>query len=360
MRATHFHLSTDVRRRVFDVRHLPGAVAWRAARALAHDGATVIVGGAPGRERLQAFESLLSDRGLGDLVIQRGSEAHGLLVESAAEIPTELSAAPVELVEVPDSSHGPDIEYQDESAVGRVSLVGGGPGDPSLLTLQALTEIAHADVIFLDRLGIALEALDLAPGAIIVDVGKSPGRHRLAQERINEEMYQLAAAGAHVVRLKGGDVFIFGRGGEEWRYLAERSIPVDIVPGVTSALAVPAHAGISATLRHVTRTVTIISAHEVLSEKEARGLVDLGGTIMILMGVATFESTVSSLLEAGMSPETGVALIEQGFTPHERHTMTSLGTAVEDARARAVKNPAIIAIGEVVNRREPTAALDQP
>lgn len=347
MRATHFHVSTQFQRRLVDLSSAAGAAGWRAAQSLMADGARVIVRDLSGREQAEALEQMASDRGLGNLVIQRGSEPRGELLDSP-DLVFDPSKALV--VSVEPALH----------ASGHVTLVGGGPGDPDLLTTGALKAIAHADVIFLDRLGIALNVCDIAPGALVIDVGKAPGRHKLSQERINEEMTAFAKAGAHVVRLKGGDVFVFGRGGEEWRHLASHNVPVSVIPGITSALSVPAHAGVSATLRNVTRAVTIISGHQPFNAAELRALVDLGGTIVILMGIATFPSTVAGLREAGLPDDTGVALLEQGFTEYERHTFTTLGTAIADARHRDVKNPAIIVIGRVVNDREPSAHIPDP
>ncbi len=347
MKATDFHISPTWQRRTVDLSSATGAAGWRAAQAFAHEGANVLLGDFTGRDRMVKLEQLCEQRGIEHLLLQRGSDLRGDIW--AAHTPEAESLRAAEPVTLDLTSPHDDPES------GNATLVGGGPGAPDLLTIGAMRAIAHADAIFVDRLGIALNVLDLAPAALVIDVGKAPGRHKLPQERINEEMYELAAAGANVVRLKGGDVFIFGRGGEEWRYLAERGVPVSVVPGITSALSVPAHAGISPTLRNVTRAVTIVSGHQPFNAAELRALVDVGSTIIILMGIGTFPGTVAGLREAGLPDSMEVALLERGFTPDERHTFTTLGNAVETMREREVTNPAIIVIGEVVAERQPRA-----
>lgn len=351
MKAADFHLHPAWEGRTVHLSDAVGPSGWRAAQCLAHAGARVLLSDFSGRERLRRFETRCEERGLTPLLLQRGSEPRGDIrpLPSAGEREVDGSGD-LTIPTLTPTPHAGDVS-------GGVTLVGGGPGDPELLTVAALRALAHADVVFVDRLGIAMGVRDLSPAALLIDVGKAPGRHKLAQERINEEMHVLASDGASVVRLKGGDVFVFGRGGEEWRYLASRGIRVDVVPGITSALSVPARAGISATYREVTRAITIISGHQPFNGSELRALVDLGSTIIILMGIATFPSTVAGLLRAGLAPTTGVALLEQGFTPGERHTFATLDTAVRVAEERGVSNPAIIVIGDVVEKRQLDATL---
>lgn len=334
MRPTAFHEAPSWAGRPVTEEVLGGPLTWQAAQAFAADGALVTVPAAL-RRRAAAFDQLLIERGLGGHLLQRGAELRGAitLVESAPPADADSSSVAA-------------------AGVGTVHLVGGGPGDPALLTHAASTAIAHADVIFTDRLGIGERVCALAPGASIVDVGKRPGQHRVTQEDTNEHLHALACAGADVVRLKGGDVAVFGRGGEEWRFLADRGIPVQVIPGITSALALPLHAGISVTHREHSRAVTIISGHDPISPEEALSLVTLGGTVVILMGVRTLSDTVRSLRAAGMHEQTPLAIIENGCAPDERHTISTLASAVADASARSIRNPAVIILGDVVGIRQ--------
>ncbi|WP_239379578.1 uroporphyrinogen-III C-methyltransferase [Dermabacter vaginalis] len=347
MKASDLSVAHRWRGRVVDLTDHRGPACWRAAQALALEGATAYVGSADPQNRVRSFDELAKERGLEHLALQWAAEPRG-------EISSDACPPHAEKIELND---GEEPSGTSENPTGDVTLVGGGPGDPNLLTVAALTAIAHADVVLLDRLGIALNVVDLAPGALVIDVGKAPGRHKMSQGAINETMLAFAREGARVVRLKGGDPFIFGRGGEEWRFLAEQGIRVDVVPGLTSALSVPAHAGVSATYREVTRAVTIMSGHQPFNQAELSSLVSLGSTIVILMGVATFPSTVAGLRKAGLPDSTGVALLEQGYTANERHTFTTLGAAIDEARARGVTNPAVIVIGDVVNVREASAEI---
>ena len=347
VKASDLSVAHQWRGRVVDLTDHRGPAGWRAAQALAREGAIVYLGDGTPRERACSFDQQARELGHEALVLQWASEPRGQIRSDACPPHAEKVTLSEDQEPSDNRAHTP----------GAVTLVGGGPGEPNLLTVAALKATLRADVILLDRLGVALNVMDLAPGALVLDVGKAPGRHKLSQERINDTMLAFAREGARVVRLKGGDVFIFGRGGEEWRFLAAHGIRVDIVPGITSALSVPAHAGVSATYRNVTRAVTIISGHQPFNNAELSALVALGGTIVILMGVATFPSTVAGLRAAGLPDSTGVALLEQGYTAHERHTFTTLGAAIEDARSRNVTNPAIIVIGDVVNVRETSAEL---
>ncbi|MCT2150130.1 uroporphyrinogen-III C-methyltransferase [Dermabacter vaginalis] len=347
MKASALSVAHRWQGRAVDLSDHRGPASWRAAQALALEGATVYIGDSRARDRAHGFDRLARERGLEKLALQWAAELRG-------EISSDACAPHAEKIALHEAE---EPSENGENPAGVVTLVGGGPGDPSLLTVAALTAIARADVVLLDRLGIALNVVDFAPAALVIDVGKAPGRHKMSQDSINETMLAFARAGARVVRLKGGDPFIFGRGGEEWRFLAEQGIRVDVVPGLTSALSVPAHAGVSATYREVTRAVTIMSGHQPFNQAELSSLVSLGSTIVILMGVATFPSTVAGLRKAGLPDSTGVALLEQGYTANERHTFTTLGAAIDEARARGVTNPAVIVIGDVVNVREASAEI---
>jgi uroporphyrin-III C-methyltransferase len=231
---------------------------------------------------------------------------------------------------------------------GQVTLVGGGPGRTGLLTVEAVDALRRADVVFYDRLAPTAELAGLAPAATLHDVGKSPYHHPVGQRRIEDLMMEAARAGASVVRLKGGDPFVFGRGGEELQACAAAGIPVRVVPGVSSALSVPAAHGIPVTHRGISRAFTVISGHTPLEPDELHGLVSLGGTIVILMGVANLTQIVTGLGRAGLSHHTPVAVVERGFSETERRTFTSLGELPAEARRLEISSPAVIVVGEVV------------
>lgn len=231
---------------------------------------------------------------------------------------------------------------------GIVYLVGAGPGDPGLLTLRGLKCLQKADVVVHDRLA-NQQLLEYAPQAEIIDVGKMPDYHPVLQERINSILMKNARKGKVVVRLKGGDPFVFGRGGEEARDLAEAGIPFEIVPGVTSAISVPAYAGIPVTQREMACSVAFITGHcagskplDINWQALSQGI----DTLVFLMGVHNLKLIVSSLLEVGHSPETPIALIERGTLPEQRVVTGTLEDILE--KAADIKPPAIIIVGEVV------------
>jgi uroporphyrinogen III methyltransferase/synthase len=238
---------------------------------------------------------------------------------------------------------------------GKVYLVGAGPGDPGLLTLKAKACIEKADVVIYDYLANAV-FLDYAKRAAEpIYVGKEGGRHTLGQEEINRLIVEKASAGLRVVRLKGGDPFIFGRGGEEAQELVKAGIPFEVVPGITSAIAVPAYAGIPLTHRDFTATVAFVTGHEdpgketsnVAWDKIATGI----GTLVFLMGVGNLPKIAASLMEHGRSPDTPVAVIRAGTGPAQRTVTGSLGNIAQIAKKEELKPPAIIVVGDVVRLR---------
>lgn len=235
---------------------------------------------------------------------------------------------------------------------GRVYLVGAGPGDPELITLKGLRCLRAAEVIVYDRL-VSLALLDEAsPQAERVYVGKESGCHILAQQKINELLIAQARLGRTVVRLKGGDPFLFGRGGEEAEALAEAGIPFEIVPGVSSALAVPAYAGIPLTHRNYAAQVTFVTGHESLPGQSAasvnwEALAKLEGTLVILMGLANLASIACRLIAFGMSPLTPAAVIEQGTLPTQRTVTGTLEHIAAQVLAEGISSPALIVIGAV-------------
>ena len=195
---------------------------------------------------------------------------------------------------------------------GCVALVGGGPGDPELISVRGRRLLAEADVVLVDRLAPRALLDDLDPSVLVVDVGKTAGHHPLPQEEINRLLVEHARAGRRVVRLKGGDPFVLGRGGEEALACLAADVTVEVVPGVTSAIAVPAHAGIPVTHRGRSRQVTIASGHEGL---DWASLAALDGTLVLLMGVSGLEVAATELVAHGKAASTPVAIVESGFTP---------------------------------------------
>jgi uroporphyrin-III C-methyltransferase len=236
--------------------------------------------------------------------------------------------------------------------IGRVTLVGGGPGDGRLLTVAALAALREADVVFFDRLGPVARLTEWAPGAELVNVGKTPGHHAVSQAEIEARLVEAALSGRTVVRLKGGDPFVFGRGGEEVIACSRAGVPVTVVSGVTSAIAVPAAAGIPVTHREVSRLFTVVSGHTPLSENELTHLAGLGGTIVVLMGVGTLPHLAAGLARAGMPASMPVAIVEKGFSAGQRTTRASLDEIAPLAARLGVRSPAVVVIGEVVRLSE--------
>jgi len=241
---------------------------------------------------------------------------------------------------------------------GRVALVGGGPGDADLLTVRALRLIREADVVVHDRLSPVEALAEARPDALLVDVGKVPGHHAVPQPAINALIVEHARAGRFVVRLKGGDPYLFGRGGEEVEACRAAGVPVAVVPGVSSAFSVPAAAGIPVTHRGLSRSVTVLTGHDDLLPEQAAGLVALGGTVVVLMGVARLAALTGDLVAAGLPAGTPAAVVEQGWTPQQRTTVSTLGRIAAVAAERGVRSPAVVVLGAVAALADdPTRAL---
>lgn len=239
---------------------------------------------------------------------------------------------------------------------GKVYLVGAGPGDPELLTRKAERILRSADVILYDAL-VGEGIHDLFPrDAKLIDVGKRADNHTYPQEEINRMLVDLARNNAVVVRLKGGDPYVFGRGGEEAEELIKEGIEVEVVPGISSAVAVPAYAGIPVTHRDYSSSLTIITGHEDPAKGQSalnfKALANMQGTLVILMGIKRLKDNVEALIANGKSPDTPVAIIEKGTTPEERLTTGTLGTIVNLADMHGVEAPAIIVVGDVVKLRK--------
>ena len=242
----------------------------------------------------------------------------------------------------------PVLEEAPAPVHGQVTLVGGGPGRTSLLTLEACAALRQADAVLFDRLAPTEDLDELAAGAELVDVGKSPYHHPVPQSAINAELVARARRGESVVRLKGGDPFVFGRGGEEMLACVEADVPVRVVPGVSSAMSVPAAAGIPVTHRELSRSFTVISGHTPPLAQELDALVRLGGTIVVLMGIANLPQLMAGLSRAGLPAGTPAAVIERGYSADERSTLTTAGELAGEIRRRVVTSPAVVVIGSVV------------
>ncbi|MGY1914823.1 uroporphyrinogen-III C-methyltransferase [Blastococcus sp. SYSU DS0973] len=235
---------------------------------------------------------------------------------------------------------------------GSVVLVGGGPGDPGLITVRGRQALAHADVVVADHLGPQSLLASLPPEVDVIDASKLPRGRSMAQEQINQLLVDHARAGRRVVRLKGGDPFVFGRGFEELQACTAAGIPVEVVPGITSAVAVPALAGIPVTHRGLTHEFVVVSGH--LPPEHPQSLVDwaalgrLRGTLVVLMGVDTAPAIAAALVAHGRDPGTPVAVVSDGSTATQRTVRTTLAELPRAITAEGVRPPAVWVVGEVV------------
>jgi uroporphyrinogen III methyltransferase/synthase len=233
---------------------------------------------------------------------------------------------------------------------GKVYLVGAGPGDPGLLTVRGLQLLRSAQVIVYDQLVNPALLDESAPPAIKIFVGKRAGRHCIAQEEINSVLISYARAGRNVVRLKGGDPFVFGRGGEEAEALSEAAIPFEIVPGVSSAIAVPAYAGIPLTHRKFASSFAVVTGHEARKPNSSVDWAKLAtavDTLVILMGLSNLPIIVEKLIAHGRSLHTPVAVIHSGTTSDQGNVVGTLADIVE--KSVLVEPPALIVVGDVVS-----------
>lgn len=227
-------------------------------------------------------------------------------------------------------------------------LVGAGPGDPGLLTVRGAEVLARADVVVYDRLSVEA-LLEIAPAAAErISVGKAPGLVTMPQDDINRLLVERGRTGATVVRLKGGDPFVFARGGEEAAALIVAGVPFEVVPGITSAIAVPAYAGIPVTLRHSSTSLTIVTGHEDPSvgddgSVDWQAIAKVGGTIVILMGVARLRAIAAELIAGGRSPDTPAAAVRWGTRPHQTTVRATLATLAD----HDLRSPSVIVVGDV-------------
>ncbi len=245
---------------------------------------------------------------------------------------------------------------------GRVSLVGAGPGDPELLTLRAYRRIVEADVVLYDNL-VSPEVLALInPLAEKRYVGKKAAKHALPQSDVNQSLIDLARSGHRVVRLKGGDPFIFGRGGEEMEALLAASVPVEVIPGITAAIGCAAYAGIPLTHRDWAQSVTFATGHlkQGLSELDWPALARPTQTVVFYMGMTAAAGIAEALMDHGRLPETPVAVIYHGTRPDQKVAITTLSALSETIKTETIKPPALLIVGDVVRLYRPAAATELP
>jgi uroporphyrin-III C-methyltransferase / precorrin-2 dehydrogenase / sirohydrochlorin ferrochelatase len=239
---------------------------------------------------------------------------------------------------------------------GHVALIGGGPGDPELITVLGRRLLAEADVVVTDKLAPRGLLARLDPDVEVIDAGKAPHAHNLTQDQINELIVARALAGQRVARLKGGDPFVFGRGGEEALACVRAGVPFRVVPGLTSAIAVPAYAGIPVTHRGITQDFAVVSAHLDPSQPGAtvdwESLAHGPGTLVLLMAVAHLDRVAAELIKRGRDAATPVAVIRDGTMPGQQILTSTLGDVAADAERADLRPPAVVVIGEVVRMRE--------
>ena len=237
--------------------------------------------------------------------------------------------------------------------MGKVFLTGAGPGDIELLTLKALKVVKEADIIIYDRLANPDILSYAKDGCEFVYVGREDGKHTLPQEEINETIYQNALKHNIVVRLKGGDPFVFGRGGEEGAYLNKRGIKFEIIPGITSAISAPAYAGIPVTHRGISASFKVVTGHEAPNKKDSQidwEMLKSDETILFLMGYHNLSKICKNLINIGKPKNYPVAIISKGTMSDQKVIISTLENALEDAKD--LQTPVMIVVGKVVNLRE--------
>lgn len=291
-----------------------------------------------GNARVPARTSLQTMAGQVSLAVHAGDDPRRA-VGVRDELATHLTAAAAEYL----ASGEVDLRPRRRRG-GWVALVGAGPGDAELMTRRAASLLAGADVVIADRLIPKSVLATLPAGVRVIDVGKIPGYHQVPQDEINRIIVAEALAGNGVVRLKGGDPYVLGRGGEERLACEAAGIPVEVVPGISSAISVPAAAGIPVTHRGLARGFSVVTAHDEIPELPTGG----DHTVVLLMGVAKLRHTVDLLLEHGRAYHTPVGIIERGWTSGQRVTLGILADIVERAEAVGVTSPAVIVLGDCV------------
>ncbi|WP_456323306.1 uroporphyrinogen-III C-methyltransferase [Hydrogenimonas sp.] len=246
--------------------------------------------------------------------------------------------------------------------MGKVYLTGAGPGDIDLLTVKALRVVREADVIIYDRLANPDILKEAKPECEFVYVGKEDGRHTLPQDQINEVIYQNALKYENVVRLKGGDPLVFGRGGEEAKYLKERGIGFEFIPGITSAVSVPAYAGIPVTHRNVAVSFKVVTGHEAPNKEHSQvdwESMKADETIVFLMGLHNLKNIAENLIRIGRPKDTPVAVISKGTTPEQKSVTGTLFDIAGKVRDEKVETPALIVVGRVVELKKDLEWIDE-
>ncbi|TDC66382.1 uroporphyrinogen-III C-methyltransferase [Micromonospora sp. KC207] len=326
-------------RRIFCVRadDRAAATAWTPA-VTRHGPVTVAVLGGGDPRRAMTVRNAIRDL--------LGARKGPLLTDSVAEGP------PVNLPPAEERGPAAGRERAAGRAPGRVALVGAGPGDPELITVKGWRLLTEADVVVADRLVPGLLLDELRPDVELVDASKIPYGPSRAQEEINRILVDRALAGAFVVRLKGGDPYVFGRGGEELLACAAAGVPVTVVPGVTSSIAAPAAAGVPVTHRAVAHEFTVVSGH-VAPDSPASlvrwdALAGLRGTLVILMGLKNLAAITETLTAYGRPADTPVAVVQEGTTGDQRSLRSTLGAVAADVVAVGLRPPAVVVVGDVV------------
>jgi uroporphyrin-III C-methyltransferase len=239
------------------------------------------------------------------------------------------------------------------NSVGKVYLLGAGPGDPGLMTIKGKVLLENADVVIYDALVSPEILMMINPKAEKIDAGKRRGRHSKLQSETTQLMIEKAQDNAIVVRLKAGDPFIFGRGGEEMLDLIQAQVPVEVIPGITSGIAAPAYAGIPLTHRDYSSSVTFVTGHESVGKYRAevnwKAIAQGSETIVIYMGVHNLDTIIQHILTAGLSENTPIALVRWGTTPRQEELMGTLATIIQQIQDTQFEAPAIAVIGNVVN-----------
>jgi uroporphyrin-III C-methyltransferase/precorrin-2 dehydrogenase/sirohydrochlorin ferrochelatase len=267
-------------------------------------------------------------------------------LRDAIDLQLQSGQLPIRRTRMSSAGTDPDIQTHK----GSVSLVGAGPGDPQLLTIAAMHAVAVADVLVVDRLAPAILWESPGPDVEVIDVGKTPGKHAVPQDEINAILVSKARAGHRVARIKGGDPFVLGRGGEEALACLAAGVDVDVIPGITSAVSVPAAAGIPVTHRGITSAFVVASAHDgPAGVVHAAANAPSDATLVLLMGVGKLPAIAAGLIESGRRPDMPVAIVESGWTPDQNTTVTSL--AKLRTGSVVVSPPAVVIIGDVVTLR---------
>jgi len=263
------------------------------------------------------------------------------------------SVAPTASADTTTSTDSVGSTTSGTSGLPGVALVGGGPGDPGLITVRGMQLLAEADVVITDRLAPRSLLDELAPDVEIIDASKIPYGRAMAQDHINAALIENALAGRFVVRLKGGDPFVFGRGAEEVLACLRAGVPVTVVPGVTSAIAVPAAAFVPVTHRGLARQFHVVSAHVASGDERSTvnwaPLAQSSGTIVLLMAVERLEAIADALIRHGRVATTPVTVIQDGTLPTQQTLTATLGTVADEAAAAGIRPPAVVVVGEVVN-----------